>query len=211
MAIPRLAAFVTLIGLLDAAAAGAQCVYTLTPTSFAAPSTSGTRTIGIVTGTQCSWTAVSADSWITISSGAAGTGFGWTTILIEPNPSPGPRTGTLMVAGQTVSVTQEGGSCSSTVSPTSLSIGPASTSRTLSVVSGTLCSWSATSSAAWITITNAGTGAGASPVTFSVAANPDAFTRTGTLTVAGQPVTVTQTGVLSSTPPAVPANLRIVY
>ena len=195
MAIPRCAAFVTLIGLLDAAAAGAQCVYTLTPTAFTVPSTSGTRTIGIVTGTQCSWTAVSAANWITISSGASGTGFGWTTISIEPNTSAGPRTGTLMVAGQTVSVSQEGGSCPSTVSPTSVSIGPLSTSRTLSVVSGTLCSWSATSSAAWITVTNAGTGSGASPVTFSVTANPEAFPRTGTLTVAGQSVTVTQTGV----------------
>jgi hypothetical protein len=50
-----------------------------------------------------------------------------------------------------------------------------------------------------------------SPVTFSVAANPEAFPRTGTLTVAGQPVTVTQTGVVSSTPPAVPTNVRIVH
>jgi len=211
MAIPRCAAFVTLIGLLDAAAAGAQCVYTLTPTSFTAPSTSGTRTIGIVTGTLCSWTAVSADSWITISSGASGTGFGWTTILIEPNTSSGPRTGTLVVAGQTVSVSQEGGSCPSSVSPTSVSIGPGSTSRTLSVVTGTLCSWSATSNAAWITVTNPGTGSGASPVTFSVTANPEAFPRTGTLTVAGQPVTVTQTGIFNSNPPPIPVNVRIVY
>jgi hypothetical protein len=211
MSIPRCAAFVTLIGLLDAAAAEAQCVYTLSATTFTAPSISGTRTIAIGTGSLCSWTAVSAASWITISSGAGGTGLGWTTILIEPNPWSGPRIGTLLVAGQTVSVSQEAGSCTTSVSPTSVSVGPASTSRTLSVITGTLCSWSATSSAAWITVTNAGTGAGASPVTFSVAANPAASPRTGTLTVAGQPVTVTQTGVLSSTPPPVPANVRIVY
>ena len=211
MAIPRCAAFVALIGLLDAAAAGAQCLSTVSPTTFTVPSTSGTRTISIVTGTQCSWTAVSLASWITVSSGAGGTGLGWTTISIEPNVSSRPRNGTLIVAGQTVSVSQEAGSCTYSVSPASVSIGSASTSRTLSVITGTLCSWSASSSAAWITVTNAGTGAGTSPVTFSVAANPAAVPRTGTLTVAGQPVTVTQTGVPSTTPPPVPANVRIVY
>jgi hypothetical protein len=54
------------------------------------------------------------------------------------------------------------------------------------------CSWTATSSATWISLTTGASGSGSGTVSFSVAANSGTSPRTGTLTVAAQTVTVTQ-------------------
>jgi hypothetical protein len=129
---------------------------------------------------------------------------------VAANPTSSVRTGTLLVAGYTLTVTQAAGSCTYSVSPTSFAIDPLSTSRTLSVVTGTQCTWGASTVETWITITNPGAGVGISSVTFSVTANGTATQRVGTLTVAGQTVTVTQAGDAGATPPPRPSNLRIV-
>jgi hypothetical protein len=130
---------------------------------------------------------------------------------VAANPTSSVRTGTLLVAGQILTVTQAAGSCTYSVSPTSFAIDPLSTSRTLSVVTGTQCTWGASTVETWITITNPGAGVGISSVTFSVTANGAATQRVGTLTVAGQAVTVTQAGDPGATPPPPPpSNLRIV-
>jgi len=211
MKVPRWCALVALLWILDASAAEAQCVYSVSPTSFSVSSTAGNRTVTIISGTQCSWGAVSTASWITVATGASGVGIGSAMFVIEANPTSTARTGTVSVAGQTISITQEAASCSYSITPTSFSIGATSTIRTLSVVAGTQCSWTATSAVPWITITDGGSGSGIGSVSFSIEANTGSGTRTTTLAVAGQSVTVVQTGGSSSSavPPA-PANVRIV-
>jgi hypothetical protein len=142
--------------------------------------------------------------WITITNGDSHTGMGSVSFQVATNTAASVRTGTLIVAGQTITVSQQASSCVYTVTPTTFTIDPASTIRTLSITSGTQCSWTATTVEPWITITNAGSGSGTSAVTFSVTAN-DGLARAGTLTVGGQVVTVTQTGPLG-----IPQNLRII-
>ena len=203
MTIRRGCAVVALIWMLDASEASAQCSYSVTQTTFSTVSTSNVQSTSVITGTQCSWTATSMVPWITITNGASHTGMGSVSFQITTNPTASVRTGTLIVAGQTVTVTQQASSCVYTVTPTAFVIEPASTIRTLSVTTGTQCSWSATTIDPWITITNAGSGSGTSAVTFSVTANAGP-PRAGTLTVAGQIVNVTQTA--DST---IPQNLRI--
>jgi ABC-type histidine transport system ATPase subunit len=61
----------------------------------------------MTTTTGCSWTAVSSASWITISSGASGSGNGTVLYTVAANTLRDPRTGTLTVGGQTLSVTQD--------------------------------------------------------------------------------------------------------
>jgi uncharacterized protein (TIGR03437 family) len=56
------------------------------------------------------------------------------------------------------------------------------------------CTWTATSSASFITITSGSSGAGNGTVNFSVAANTSQNARTGTLTIGAQTFTVTQSG-----------------
>jgi hypothetical protein len=211
MRIIRCCALVVLAWLAGPSVAEAQqCSYTLTPTSFAVGSTASLRTLSIITGTQCSWTAVSAVSWITVTSGAAGSGLGSVTFAIEQNSTGAARSATLTIAGQTVSVTQEAGSCSYSVTPTSFTVDPVAGSRTVSIVAGTQCGWTSAPQAAWISVTSGASGSGIGAVTFAFEANPSSTPRTGVLTIGGQSVTITQGPSGGGSVPPAPANLRIV-
>jgi hypothetical protein len=217
MRIIRCSALVVVAWLAGASLAEArQCLYTLTPTSFSVGPLAEQRTLSVITGTSCSWTAVSAVGWITVTSGAAASGIGAVTFSVQANSNGTPRTGTLTIAGQTVTVTQGagvgggGGGCSYNVTPTSFTVGPVSGSRTVSIVSGTACSWSSTPQAAWISVTSGASGSGIGAVTFDVEANPASTTRTGVLSIGGVSVTITQGPAGGGPIPPAPANLRLV-
>jgi len=80
-------------------------------------------------------------------------------------------------------------------------------SASFSVPAGSGCSWSATTSSNFITITGGASGTGPGSVSYSIPANPGA-TRTGVIVVAGHTYTVTQTGdgTLSAPSSPSPAN-----
>lgn len=187
------------------------CTGTVTPVSFAVDSTASSRTLSIIAGTSCSWTATTGTGWIAITSGATGSGIGAVTFSIAQNTTGTPRTGTLTAAGQTVTVTQAATGCAATVTPGSFSVDATASSRTLSVISGTSCPWTATTTTPWITVTAGATGSGIGSVTFSFTANTTGTARTGSLSVAGQAVSVSQAGSGTSQPPLPPTNLRIVF
>jgi hypothetical protein len=109
------------------------------------------------------------------------------------------RTGSLTVAGQTVSVTQQGQSCSYTLQPAGRTVGAAGATASFDVNTDAACNWTVTTTAPWLTVVAGGSGSGNATVTYQAAANPDAASRTGSLTVAGQAHTVTQTGLSSCT------------
>ena len=58
------------------------------------------------TGSTCTWTASSNQSWITITAGASGTGSGTVRITVARNNG-NERNGTLTIAGRTAKVEQE--------------------------------------------------------------------------------------------------------
>ena len=125
---------------------------------------------------------------------------------VAANSTAAARTGTMAVAGKTVTVNQAASSCVYSVSPTSSSV-PLSgfINASVAVTTGSSCAWTATSSVDWITITSGASGIGLASATYTVA--PANVLRTGTLTVAGQTIPVTQgTGET----PAPPGRFRIV-
>jgi hypothetical protein len=61
--------------------------------------------VNVTAGTGCAWTASSNAPWLTITSGATGTGNGPVGFSAAANAG-GSRTGTLTIAGQTFTVTQ---------------------------------------------------------------------------------------------------------
>ena len=67
----------------------------------------GTGIIRVTAGSGCSWTASSDASWITIASGASGTGPGNVQYTVAPNTG-AQRTGTLTVQGHAYTITQSG-------------------------------------------------------------------------------------------------------
>lgn len=100
-----------------------SCAYNLSATSASYPSAGTTSgALSVVTGTSCSWTAVSQASWITIISGTAGTGIGSVAYTVAAN-SGAQRTGTMTIGGLTFTVTQAGGA-TTLAAPTGLRILP---------------------------------------------------------------------------------------
>ena len=175
------------------------CSYSLTPTSRTSPAGGESTTASVVAPTGCSWNATSGASWISISSGASGTGNGGVGFTVAANGSSVPRSGTLTVAGQSLSVSQNGVGCSYSISPVGGNVvaGGGSGSTTVTTPAG--CSWTAASNASsWLTVTGGAMGSGSGTVTFTAAANTSSQSRTGSLNVAGQIFTVTQAGVACS-------------
>ncbi len=83
-----------------------SCAYSVSPTSFSAPSTGLISSISVITGSSCAWTAASSVPWITVaSSGMSGLG----SVSFTVSAAATARTGTITVAGQTVTITQLGG------------------------------------------------------------------------------------------------------
>jgi len=204
----RAAVLIAVVLVLDVTSVEAQCSYSVAPTSVSAQSTGQSGSIAVTTGGLCTWTATSGVSWITITGGATMTGLGSASYTVAANTTGTSRTGILNVAGQTITVTQGANSCTYSVSPTSISVVSTGMNGSVAVITGGLCAWTATSSVPWIVITGGASMTGLGSASYSVGATTVA--RAGTLTVAGQTVTVTQSGGQPSSPPASPANLRII-
>ena len=175
---------------------GSACTYSTTSPVTAMSAAGGSTSSAVTTSPACAWTATSAVSWITIISGATGTGNGTVSLAVLTNSGPA-RSGAVTIAGQTFTITQAASTCTFTINPLSRSFGAGSGSNNVSVSTSGSCGWTATSNAPWITgVTPGGTGNGS--VSFAVAANAGAA-RTGTITVAGQTFTVNQSSGCSFT------------
>ncbi len=171
------------------------CSYTVLPVSNSVSSSAVSGSISVTSPYGCNWTAVSSNTdWLTISSGISGNGNGTVNYSVAANTGRDSRTGTMAIAGQTFTVTQAGVSCASSIKPTIESFIVSGGNGTVIITAPNVCSWTATSNDTWIIISSGSTGTGNGTVTYSVSANPNLTSRTGTLTIAGQTFTVSQAG-----------------
>jgi hypothetical protein len=182
----------------------AACRFTVSPLTHHVGAGGGSVTVQVETHASCAWSATTNADWITIASGAAGTGGGAVGMTIAPNRGPG-RNAVVQVAGASIAIAQADGapavpplpappSCTYAIQPTGQTIAAAGGPGTVTVTAGPTCGWSATSNVGWISITSGSSGTGTGSVAFSVAAN-NGGSRTGTLSIAGHPFTLTQSGV----------------
>jgi len=81
------------------------CAYTVTPSHRDVLWPAGTGEVRVTTSSTCAWTAASESVFLSVTSGAAGTGSGTVTWAVAGNAG-GPRTGSLVVAGERVTVFQ---------------------------------------------------------------------------------------------------------
>jgi Viral BACON domain/Putative binding domain, N-terminal len=169
-----------------------SCASTINPASQSVAAAGGAATsVAVTSPAGCAWTATTAATWISITSGASGTGNGSVAFTAAANVGP-LRTGTIAIAGQNHTVTQASG-CVFAINPTSQSFGKnAATSGPIAVTTGATCSWTATANDSWITVTMGATGTGNGTVRFSITQNTTGVDRTGTLTIAGRTFTVDQ-------------------
>ncbi|GEM_PF-1879959 len=87
---------------------GGNCSFTISPTSRSLPAAGGLGNVSVTTTAGCNWTATSNASFINILPPASGSGSGSITYSVAANTGANSRTGTLTVAGQTFTLTQEG-------------------------------------------------------------------------------------------------------
>ncbi len=167
----------------------ASCTYSINPTGASIAAGGGTGNIGVTSGSGCTWTAASNDTWITITSGGSGSGSGTVSYSVIANTGL-VRSGTISAAGKTFTVSQANG-CSYSINPAGSNIGSAGGNGSVSVSGGSGCAWSASSNTGWITITGGASGSGNGTANYSVSANTGPA-RNGTLTIAGQTFTVNQ-------------------
>jgi hypothetical protein len=149
--------------------------------------------VAVSAGTDCAWTAASNAPWITIASGASGSGNGTVSLVVGANATPATRDGTVTIAGQTFTVSQAAAACSYSLQPTSGSVASGGGTGTVDVTTAAGCLWTASSAAAWLGVSPS-SGSGSGRVTYTAAANTDTLPRTGVLAIAGQGFSVTQAG-----------------
>ncbi len=137
-------------------------------------------------------------SWISITTGASGTGNGTIQYTVAPNTTTTERIGAINVAGRTFTVTQAGAQtanqCNATLSSNGMSIPASALNISVGVTVTSGCQWTAVSNSAWISIAAPAGGQGPGNVGFSIAQNPGTSSRVGTANVAGKTFQVTQAG-----------------
>jgi hypothetical protein len=156
------------------------------------PLTAGTGNITVTAGSGCLWTASSNVSWITVTSGASGTGNGTLNYSVEANAG-ATRTGTITIGRQIFTVTQSGNNitCSYVVSLSIISTSAGGPGN-VSVATDNGCAWTATSDSTWLTVSSGASGTGNGMASYLVAANTGPTPRTGHITIGGRTVTIMQ-------------------
>jgi uncharacterized protein (TIGR03437 family) len=82
------------------------CAFNISTASQSFDLAGGTGQVRVTSRNDCGWTAASNAPWITLLSGSSGTGDGVVSYTVAASPDGRSRTGTITVAGQTVTITQ---------------------------------------------------------------------------------------------------------
>jgi hypothetical protein len=176
------------------------CTYTVAPSSASTSAAGGDVQVVVTASDGCAWTAVSNAVWMTIKSGATGSGNGFAVATVAANAGVA-RTGTLTVAGRTVTINQAAQpapACTYQLTPSSLDVASGAQDIPVAVATGDTCQWTATSDVPWITIGDPASGAGPGTARLSVAANTgDA--RTGVVHIGTATFTLRQAAPLLCT------------
>ena len=133
-------------------------------------------------------------SWASITSGANGSGSGIVNYTVAPNNSVLALTGSMTIAGLTLTVTQAGIPCTYSISPMSQSFGVSGGIGSISVTTSGSCTWSTTNNTSWASITSGANGSGSGTVNYMVMPNNALPSRTGSISIAGIAYQISQLG-----------------
>ena len=82
------------------------CTFSLSGSNQSFDATGGTGNVSVNASSGCAWSATSSASWITVTSGASGTGTGAVVFQVSANTTGQARTASLAIGGQTFTVNQ---------------------------------------------------------------------------------------------------------
>jgi hypothetical protein len=87
---------------------GQDCTFSLSGSAQSFTVAGGTGNVTVTTSSGCTWNATSSESWLTVVSGASGTGAGVVVFQVAPNTTGLMRAASLSIGGQTFTVNQAG-------------------------------------------------------------------------------------------------------
>jgi hypothetical protein len=172
------------------AAASTGCSYSISSSTTSFTAAGGDGSINVIAPAGCAWTALSSSAWLTVSGGSSGNGT--VTFAVAPNPSTS-RSASVMIADQSVTIMQAGGTCSYSLSSTTTSFSAAGGNGSIGVTAPAGCQWTPVSSATWLALGEARSGSGT--LTFTVAPNSSTSSRSATVTFGSASISVTQAAV----------------
>jgi sugar lactone lactonase YvrE len=88
--------------------AGVACMYSILTSSANYTSSGATGTVNVIATTGCTWSAVSNQPWLLITSGTSGSGNGFVAYSVVGNNLSVGRTATITVSGTIYTVNQQG-------------------------------------------------------------------------------------------------------
>jgi photosystem II stability/assembly factor-like uncharacterized protein len=88
--------------------AAGSCSYSLSTNGLSFPQAGGPQDVNVTAGGGCGWVVTGLPLWLTVTSGASGTGNGTVVLSATPNPFPGQRGGSATIANMAVGVGESG-------------------------------------------------------------------------------------------------------
>ncbi len=173
------------------------CTPSDSPQSQNLPGTGGAISFNLTLAAGCPWEAI-ASQFITLNAPATGvvssSPVTITGVVGQNNSIQGSVSGTVRIGPSTFTVNQSAGSCQQpVVNPTPVTFDSNGGATSLSLTLSSQCTWSAVSSAPWLSVSANPSGTG--PASITITAGQNSFSqRSATLTIAGLPITVTQSG-----------------
>ncbi|MFQ3590922.1 MAG: BACON domain-containing carbohydrate-binding protein, partial [Chloracidobacterium sp.] len=119
------------------------CTYAITPQGTTVTADGGSGTVAVTTNDGCPWTATSNVPWVTITSGASGSGNGTVNYTVAANTGAA-RSGALTIAGREFTVNQGAVGCAYNITPTTANVVASGGSGTVNVTTAAGCPWTAT-------------------------------------------------------------------
>ena len=175
----------------------ALCGFSLSQSGKLFGASGGEGSFAVTSPGACNWAATSNAAWIEITSSPVGLGNGTVTYLVRDNLGGAPRTGTISVANQTFTITQEGQSasgCTYAISPQFATFNSLGGTGSINVTTAAGCAWKAESNKSWLVVTSACCGIGNGSVFYSVEPNTTGSGRSGVITINGEKFNVKQKG-----------------
>ncbi len=156
------------------------------------PAQGGPGSLAVSAARECVWSASAEGQWLTIKTGATGQGDGAIEFNAAANPDPVVRRSAIVLNEQRVEVSQAAGECAYSLSEAAGSFPQAGGAGQFEVrASSGLCSWTAQSDAAWVSVRAGASSQGTATVQFDVAA-AGGQTRSATITAAGLRFSIVQ-------------------
>ncbi|MEO7272622.1 MAG: BACON domain-containing carbohydrate-binding protein, partial [Vicinamibacterales bacterium] len=160
---------------------GGACTYAVGPSSTTAAPGGTSGYFKITTYAQCGWSAATNNGFVTITSATAGAGSSIVFYSVAPNPGAA-RSGTLSIAGQTVTVTQAANLPEMLLDTSTLTFGAVTSGGAFSAKTTAQVlrltqngpgpvTWTASTDQAWLQVDRA-TGSGSATIVVSVTAAP---------------------------------------